>query len=241
MQELNKILNCRKDLVFLDFEGTQYTQEIFAIGAIKVTLDNKNRIKNKSNPFKAIIKTNGQVGSIIENITGFTNDYVQTEGRDFKNVIEDFKKYCGPNYKKMLFVTYGNFDKKMLRTSQVANNLEDNDFINSIMKLHWDISIFFNRYLKDHKGQQYSLKESLELFNLTFQGQEHDPSADAINLMLLYDAFLDKKGIVLSNYKKVLDRYSKMPRPFIRIIKKLNEEGSVSLEDYKKYIEEDLK
>ena len=38
MQEINKILNCRKEVIFLDFEGTQFSQEIFAIGAIKANL-----------------------------------------------------------------------------------------------------------------------------------------------------------------------------------------------------------
>ena len=73
MQEINKILNCRKEVIFLDFEGTQFSQEIFAIGAIKVLLDNKNRVNKKSSPFKVYVKTQNKIGSIIEKLTGFKN------------------------------------------------------------------------------------------------------------------------------------------------------------------------
>ena len=138
-------------------------------------------------------------------------------------------------------ITECNVDKKLLMTTQHLNNLDDDDFINTILKNSWDISLFFNHYLKGKNGQQLSLKESLETFHITFSGTEHDPSDDAINLMLLYDAFLDKKGIVFEQYKKTLDKYNRMPRPFILLIQKLNEKGSVTLEDYEKLILEDLK
>lgn len=44
MKLIDKLLNGSKTIVFLDFEGTQISQEIIAIGAVKVTLD-KNNIK----------------------------------------------------------------------------------------------------------------------------------------------------------------------------------------------------
>ena len=241
MQEINKILNCRKEVIFLDFEGTQFSQEIFAIGAIKVLLDNKNRVNKKSSPFKVYVKTQNKIGSIIEKLTGISDDFIKNNGILFSEAIANFKKYCGSDYKKYLFITYGNFDKKLLSTTQHLNNLDDDDFINTILKNSWDISLFFNHYLKGKNGQQLSLKESLETFHITFSGTEHDPSDDAINLMLLYDAFLDKKGIVFEQYKKTLDKYNRMPRPFILLIQKLNEKGSVTSEDYEKLILEDLK
>ena len=45
MKFINKLLNDANEIIFMDFEGTQLTQEIIAIGAIKIELDNKKRIK----------------------------------------------------------------------------------------------------------------------------------------------------------------------------------------------------
>lgn len=241
MKELERLLNYKKNVVFLDFEGTQFSQEIFAIGAVKATLDNKYNIKEHSTPFKGIIIPTSEIGSKIEEITGFDEVFVKNNGKNFYDVINSFKKYCGPNYDQLVFITYGNFDKRLLRNTQVLYKLEKDGFMNAMLKNLLDISSFFSRFLKDENNQQYSLKESLEIFNVTFEGREHDPSADAYNLMLLYGAFLKHKKVVMENYKRVLDRKSSLPRPILMTLKQLNEKGSVTIDDYINYIYEDLK
>ena len=41
MKTINELLNDSNRIIFLDFEATQFSQEIIAIGAIKAELDNK--------------------------------------------------------------------------------------------------------------------------------------------------------------------------------------------------------
>ena len=39
MKIMKKIIKKHRHLVFMDFEGTQYSHELIAFGAVKVTLD----------------------------------------------------------------------------------------------------------------------------------------------------------------------------------------------------------
>ena len=52
-KKLQQILKGHKVLVFMDYEGTQFSHEMIAIGAILVVIDPKTgRIKKKKSPFK---------------------------------------------------------------------------------------------------------------------------------------------------------------------------------------------
>ena len=52
MKSINKALNNANQIVFLDFEGTQFSQEIIAIGAYKAILDNKKQVIKYDDGFK---------------------------------------------------------------------------------------------------------------------------------------------------------------------------------------------
>ena len=241
MQEINKILNNRKEICFIDFEGTQITQEIIAIGAIKVLLDAKNQVKSKSSPFKVYVKSHGKVGKIVRNLTGIDDQLLKEQGVTFKEAIERLRKYLGRGYDKLIYSTYGNYDMRMLHVTAEINNMNDDPLVESIFRHYWDFSSTFTKYIKSAKNEQLSLKDALKVFKLSFDGEEHDPSYDAINLMRLYDAFITQKGIVLAEYKKTLDRYNKMPRPFQKVMRKLNADEKITKEEYIEFIIEELK
>lgn len=241
MKEINKLLKDRKQIVFLDFEGTQYTQEIMAIGAVKVSIDAKNNIKKNNKKFIVYINPFGEVGKIVEGITGLNDEFLQENGTTFKKAIEKLKKFVGLKYKDATYVTYGNFDKRLLHCSQELNEMENDPFIATIYENYMDFSAIFSKFVKDNKGQQLSLAEGLKVFKINFVGTEHDPSDDAYNLMLLYEAFVTKRGILLEQYKTTLDRFSHMPTPFIKLIRKLNKDKQISYDDYLKFIEEEIK
>lgn len=241
MKLVDNILNGKKNIVFVDFEGTQYSQEIFAIGAVKVSLNSKNQIKSSSKPFRAYIKVKGQIGPIIEKITGISEVFLQNNGKNLSEVLTSFRRYVGNNYSKSIFMCYGNFDKKMIANTLKNVEAENDELLIFMLKNLIDFSSIMSIYIKDNKGQQLSLKEALKTFNITFEGKEHDPSDDAINLMFLYNTFLIQKGIVAEEYKKTLNRYSKMPWPIIKLVRELNKNGSVTIEQYNEFIEEELK
>ena len=52
MKVLTNALKGSRTIVFFDFEGTQFSQEIVALGAIKVDIDEKNQIMKKLNKTK---------------------------------------------------------------------------------------------------------------------------------------------------------------------------------------------
>ncbi|MCI6788253.1 MAG: exonuclease domain-containing protein [Mollicutes bacterium] len=241
MKEINNVLKDRKEIIFLDLEGTQESQEIIAIGAVSAKLDNKNRIKSISPRFKVYIKSQGPVGYVVTNLTGITDELLKEQGVSFKEGIEKFKRFLKSDFSNKVFATYGNFDLRLLKVTSDLNDMMQDELILNIFKNHWDLASFFARYMRNSKGSFLSLKDSLSIFNVTFDGEEHDPSFDAYNLALLYDSFTTSPRVVQEEYKKLLDSNGHLPWPIIKVIQKINLTGSCSKEEYNEFIKEYLK
>ncbi len=241
MKVINKALKDSNQIIFMDFEGTQLTQEIIAIGAIKISLDNKKFIKKVHKPFKIFIKANGVVGPIVQHLTGITDNYLFEHGEDFKIALNKFKQYCGNSFTQTSFMTYGTFDMRLLHQTASMNKLENDSFINTIYKKNIDFSNLFSKFCRSEKNEMLSLNDALKKFKVTPQGDAHDPQSDAINLSLLYNAFLTEKNILKEEYLKVISNNPKLPLPIVKVVKKLIIEGNVSEADFLTYIDEDLK
>ena len=241
MKLMNNLLNDSKQIVFIDFEGTQLTQEIIAIGAIKVDLDNKHRIKKAYKPFKVFIRAEGVVGPIVTELTGITDIFLFQHGLTFKEALEKFEAYCGKNLTFVKFMTYGNFDMRLLHQTALQNSLEDDDFIHAIYKKYIDFANVISRFVRSNRNETLSLFDALRKFEITPQGNAHDPESDAINLSLLYNAFLTEKNIVREEYQKVLLNNPKLPRPIQRAISELVLNGQINMEQFEHFIDEDLK
>lgn len=239
MKEINKVLKSSKVVIFLDFEGTQFSQEIIAIGAVKVTLDNKNHIKKVFPGFKKYVKAFGEVGKIVTNLTGITDQILDKEGVNFLYAMKYLQTYCG-TAKNMKFITYGNFDMRMLYQSSEVNKMKDNPFIKKIYANYIDFTSIFNQYVKSKKNTQLSLIDALNVFEITPEGEHHDPLFDAKNLMLLYEAFITKKSVVSEEYRKVILNHKQYPAPVMKILNDLKNNKTVSYSDLTKYIEEDI-
>ena len=96
--------------------------------------------------------------------------------------------------------------------------------------------------MRDDNGNPLSLIHLCELFEVPEAGQAHDPEIDAINLANLYDAFLEKKDLVLEEYRKHIKTHSNnLPVPIHNIIVKLASGENVTSEEFndelKKYID----
>lgn len=241
MKIIKRALKDSNQIIFMDFEGTQLTQEIIAIGALKVTLDNKNFIKKVHNPFKIYILAEGVVGPIVTSLTGITDIFLFENGDNFKSALEKFKRYCGENLTHTSFMTYGTFDMRLLHQTSVMNKCEDDEFIQEIYRKNIDFSNILSRYCRSNRNEMLSLNDALRKFNVTPQGDAHDPQYDAINLSLLYNAFLKEKRILKEEYYKVLTQNPKLPIPVSKLLHKLLVEGSITENDFMSFIEEDLK
>ena len=233
-KKLQQILKGHKVLVFMDYEGTQFSHEMIALGAILVVIDPKTgRIKKKKAPFKTYVKAHNKIGSYVERLTGIKEDLLKEKGVSFNDAMKAFKSYCGLNFKKTTFITYGNHDMRILGQSIAYNLTYPKDVTSQIQKNYFDYSVFIGEFIRDDKGNPLSLIHLCELFSVPEAGTAHDPAIDAINLANLYDAFLDKKDLVIDEYRKHIKTHSNhLPTPIHNAIVKLASGQDVSAEEF---------
>ena len=104
-----------------------------------------------------------------------------------------------------------------------------------------DYSAFISEFIKDENGNPLSLVHYCEMFNVPEAGVAHDPSVDAVNLMNLYDAFLNNKEIALNQYKLVLQRTnSHFPPPVAKTITALAAGKDISAQEFENLLKEYL-
>lgn len=240
MKELEKAIKRNNHLVFMDFEGTQYSAEMIAIAAISVVLDKKGHIKSKKPPITIYVKAKNKIGSFVTDLTGITEETLIKKGVSFLEAMNMFKKYVGHSFNKSTFITYNNHDMRILSQS-IAYNLDyPKEICSKIQKNYLDFAAFLDNYIRDTNGNQLSLVHACELFGLPLAVPAHDPANDTINLMNLYEAFISHPEIVAHEYKKNLSKFKHLPNPIKKVINKLNEGQDVSVNDFDNYIKEDL-
>lgn len=241
-KKLSQVLKGHKVLVFMDYEGTQFSHEMIAIGAILVVIDQKTgRIKRKKAPFKTYVKAHNKIGSYVEKLTGINEEFLKQKAVSFDAAMKAFKSYCGLNFKKATFITYGNHDMRILGQSIAYNLAYPKEVTSQIQKNYFDYSAFIGEFIRDEKGNPLSLLHLCELFQVPEAGTAHDPEIDAINLANLYDAFIVKKDLVLDEYRKHIKTHSNsLPTPIHNIVVKLASGENVTAEEFdeelKKYI-----
>lgn len=240
MKKLQKSLKNHKYICFLDFEGTQFSHEMIAFGALFVTIDKNGNIKRKKPSIKYYVKAKNKIGKFVEGLTGIHEDTLTRVGIPFSRALREIKRYCGLNFKRTTFMTFGNHDLKILNQS-VAYNLDSpKELAGVIQKNYLDFQALISEFVKDDNSNAYSLENYLKVFNLEFDGTAHDPEYDAINLGRLYQAFISNKGKLLEEYLKVLSKLRHIPSPLSKAAQKLASGQDVSGEEFKNWAEEDL-
>ncbi|MFA7378484.1 MAG: hypothetical protein WC014_03065, partial [Bacilli bacterium] len=114
-------------------------------------------------------------------------------------------------------------------------NKDDAKFIKSN---YLDLASFVSQYIKDEKGNSFSLDNSLKIFGIDFDGTKHDPLDDARNLAKLYDAMHKNPDLLAREYKKVLAKAKNLPSPLPKVINQLAKGNTVTPEDFEKMIDE---
>ena len=241
-KNLQRSLKNHKYLVFLDFEGTQFSHEMIAIGALYVTIDPKTgRIKKRKQPFKVYVKAKNKIGKYVSDLTGITENILRDKGVHFDTAMKELKKYVGINFKKATFITFGNHDLRILNQSISYNLVYPKEVTSQIQKNYFDYMSFISEFIRDENGNPLSLVHYCELFGLQEAGKAHDPEIDAINLANLYDGFLANLTLVSEEYKKHLNKHnSSLPYPVAKAIKKLSNGENVTAEEFNEYIKEYL-
>ena len=241
MKKFERLLKGHKSLVFLDFEGTQFSHEMIAIGATHVIIDRHGYIKKHKKPFRAYVKAHNRVGKIVTDLTGITEEMLKQKGVSFFTAMSDLKKYVGLSFRKSSFITFGNHDMKILSSSISYSFDFPKETVQCIQQNYIDFSAFISEFMRDDKGNPLSLVRYCEAFGVKEAGPAHDPAVDAENLAWLYDATMRKSSLLVSEYKKVLKSFNHFPLPVSNVIKKLANDEPVTAEEFeeeiKQYIE----
>lgn len=240
MKALDKHLQKRKVLCFLDLEGTQFSHEMIALGAVKVHIRKDGSVRKIHKGYYTLVKAKNHIGKVVTDLTGITEEDLKTNGISLRLAIKGLKEYLGHDFTKSLFVTFGSHDIRIISQSLAHNMDVKKEDIQNIIKHSFDISEFISQYVKDSNGNTYSLANMLKVFNVEFKGTQHNALADALNLVYLYEAFLKNKDIVKVEYRNVLKQMKHLPDPVHDLIIKILEDNNVTAEDFDKMIEHSL-
>lgn len=241
MKALNKQLQGKKNLVFLDFEGTQFSHEIIAIGAIKCKIDKNGKIIDEDeNGFLEYVHPKNSIGNIISTLTNLTEDFIRKNGVNFEDALEDLKDYIGTSFNDSLFVVFGSNDAKMIIESEKHSRPINFHICNQILNNIFDFLSFISQYIRDDNNNTYSLINYLGLYDKKPYGVPHNPLNDAIDLKNLYTAFLENKNIAKIEYQKILFNNKLSPEPIKRILEKLQNNEIVTKEDFEQFIDDYL-
>ncbi len=177
--------------IYVDFEmnmsNSKYGRDInnadiIAIGAVKY-----DTISKKISNFKSLIKpvSNIDIYPHIEELTKITNEDI-IKAPTYEEVMRDFKKWLGNFTEIEGIYTFGNLDLTCFSNTDRRSALKNNHprFVNNIKDLFIDIK---KQYLNEGIRciNYISLKNLLEYSNVEFDGDAHDPLADAYNLFIL--------------------------------------------------------
>lgn len=236
MKKVLQALKGRKAICFLDFEGTQFSHEMIAYGAYMCFLNKNGEIVKAKNPIRDYVKAKNSIGRFVKELTNITEKDLEEYGISFNDAMKKIKKYCGINFKKCVFMTFGNHDIRILNQSCSYNLDAPKDICDIIKKAYIDFQTIIGEFVKDDNGNQLSLTHCLEKFGVEFDGTAHDPMYDAVNLAKLYNVFIKSKEIVLQEYCKILKRSIVGPEPVNKAIKKLLAGETITPKDFENFL-----
>lgn len=233
MRKMQSLLKGHHYICFLDFEGTQFSHEMIAIGAVLATLDRKGCIKREKEAFKIYVRPKNKVGNYVVNLTHITDELLAKEGVSFYKAMNALRNYLGSAFKKCSFMTFGNHDYRIISQSVSYNLDTPKDIVSQIQHNYIDFNVVISEFSRDEHNNPYSLLNYCKIFNVPEVGEAHDPSYDAINLAHLYNAFVSSPDIVLNEYLKLLSKPHHLPLPIEEAVKALATGQDYTAEEFK--------
>lgn len=231
MKQLKKFLKGRHTLIFIDFEGTQFTHEIIASGLYKCKIDGNGKIiNNVDNGLLIYTKPRSSIGKIVTQMTHLTDEFIQENGISWEETINKINDYIGDDLEDTIFVCFGNNDPKMILESCRYSHPDNQNIAKEWLNNIFDFMAFISQYIRDEKNNTYSLVNFLKLYSIEANGESHNPLNDAIDLKNLYQAFVNNKSILYEEYKHYLSRQKTIPIPIKSLIEEILKGNTVNLE-----------
>lgn len=238
MKAISKQIHYRRHLLFLDLEGTQFSHEMIAFGAVKATLKSDGSIDRVYKGIKRYVKPKNSIGNFVTKLTGITKEILTEQGITYAQALTDIKNYCGPHFAKTAFVTFGSHDLRIFMQSLIYSPDADETIAKHIAKHHIDMSMLLGQFIRDDKNNPLSLTNYLKVFGRDFIGQSHDPLDDAKNLISIYKDCFVKKDIIYDEYLKVLAKMRHLPEPVQKTLIALLAGETVTGEDFSKFVKD---
>lgn len=167
------MLERSKTYIFVDIEAAiiRGKQQIIEIGAVKLLPNGtKETFTHLIKPYKF-----KKLNQYIQQLTGITTEEL-LEAPSFMEVITKFHRWCGA---EPIFVTFGEFDRKVLEEEFSRHHL-DCEFLYPMIDFQQKYMIEFQ------KKNQPSLASLLTEFNIPIETQ-HRALADAMSLLNIFD------------------------------------------------------
>lgn len=238
MKILSHFLHNASHLFFIDLEATGLTHEMIELGAYRVEIGKDYLVNKVYPPFKTYVRAKHPITPIVTRLTGITEETLKNKGVSFPEAIKAFRNYAGSAFRNGLFITFGPHDRTILERSLQAHPEMPPEDVEHLLKHHEDFQSFLKRFIQDEHGNPLSLSKYLKIFNLPFEGQEHDALADAYNLLRLYQSVLERPDVIAEEYEKTLSHASYLPGPLKAAFKRLSEGESLTPEAFRKALEE---
>ena len=241
MKLFSNLLKGKRKAIFFDLEGSQFTQEIIAIGAIKAKLDAKGDLVSiERKTFEVYVKCHGDVGPVVEKLTHINNEKLKNDGLAYHTAMQKFIKFVGKNPEEYAFIAYGSFDKTLLFNTDELNNFPFKEFDAIVARNYVDYAKFVSQFMKNDSHQTPSLVDAIMYLGGVPYDNVHDPLCDSQNLVLLFKLMRENKDNLKEQYKRTMLQ-SPYPTPIINILKKLNSNQSVTPVDYEQYLNDYFK
>ena len=193
---------------------SELTFEIIEIGAVKL-----NNEKEQIDSFHELIKP--QVFDRMNQVTGeivHINIKELENCRGFKEVAEDFMRWCGEDY---IFCTWGNLDLPELQKNMDFYNMTH---LSEKPFQYYDVQKLFSIAYEDKKKRR-TLQHAVEFLKIEEEMAFHRADADAVYTAEIFKKVATIEGI-LKNYS--FDTY-RLPQNKV-------EEINAVFDDYAKYI-----
>ncbi len=189
--------------VYIDFEATQYTNEIISIGAVKST----------GETFYSLVKPKSLkcVTSFITNLTGITKDMLKTAPDPVK-VFQKFSKWAQKDGQKVTFLVYGGFDKTLVQNC--VNRYPGEPAFKYVNKRLNDIERLANIIAMQDKKDTLRLVELYEKLTGNEPENAHNALGDAYMLKGIHESLLATPDEKLKSIaeREMLRRYKKQYR-----------------------------
>ncbi len=234
MKLLKTVLGECDHLLFLDLEGTQFSHETIAIGAVLVDCDKNYKAIGEPTTFKCFVKASTDIGIVITTMTGITEEILEQEGISFSEAMMKLNSFIGKRSNNLRVLTYGNQDCHMLSCSfRLADDKSPflDSFVKYLLRNNVDVGTFFSRYIRGKKNELVSLTHMREFFSIEPSGNPHDPLVDSLDLYHIYQAFTSDKEIIKKSYKRLLKDSNIIPVPIKNIVVDLLNGKTVKPED----------